>query len=149
MPNLQNHVHLGLTLTGSPELAPLYKWTVIYPEYEAIPRIIVGLKTTLDGHLMTHRLRNGGGTIRYKDYKMVIKIEATGSDTLAQRISYIEAMNGEIVKFCPIFHADDGTAHTSDIINMFLQISSAGKPYTPNIIRYDYTISLTDANTVP
>lgn len=145
---MQNHIHLGLTLTGSPELAPLYKWSVVYPDYVEIPRVVVGVKTTLDGHVMTHRLRDGGGAIRYTDFRLTIKVAATDTETLAQRMAFIKAMNGETVKFCPIDHAADGAAHTSDIKNVFLQIISTGKPYTPMITRYDYEISLTDVYTV-
>lgn len=146
---LQNHIHLGLTLTGSPELAPLYKWSVVYPDYMEMPRVIVGLKTSLDGHLQAHRLVSGGSTIKYLDYRMTIKVAATDTETLAQRLSFIRAMNGEMVKFCPLDHAADGAAHTSDIKNVFLQIISSGKPYTPSIVRYDYEILLTDNFSVP
>lgn len=146
---LQNHIHLGLTLTGSPELAPLYKWAVVYPNYVPIPNVVIGLKRSITGKLQTHRLQTGGSAIKFKDYRLTIKVDDDGVSTLQQRIGFIEAMNGEVVKFCPIHHANDGTDHTADIKNMFLRIVSQGKPYTPNIIRYDFEIELTDAYTVP
>lgn len=145
---LQNHIHLGLTLTGSPEFSPLYKWAVIYPNYQDMPDVIVGLKRGISGKLFKHRLQVAGTAIKFDNYRMTIKVAADDTYTLQQRIAQIKAMNGESVYFCDIDHADDGTDHTADVKTMFLRITSTGKPYTPMIVRYDYEIELTDDYTV-
>lgn len=148
MSNVQNHIHISKTLLGSPEFSPDQKWAVVFPNYTPQPRTIVGLKWGLTGKLAVHRLQSAGATIKFKDYRITIKIAATDTETLSDRIADIQAMNGETVNFIPIMHADDGTDHTADVKVMFLQILSTGKPYTPMIMRYDYEIQLTDANTV-
>ena len=145
---VQNHVHIGLTLTGTPEFSPLYKWAVTYPNYQDTPNVTMGLKRGISGKLFVHVLQSGGVPVQFNDYRMTIKVVADDTNTLAERISFIKAMNGRLVKVCLIDHADDGTDHTADVKDMVLRIVSTGKPYTPMIIRYDYEIELVDNFTI-
>ena len=144
---IQTHIHLAKTLGSAPENAPVYKWAVVFPNFNDSPNVVIGLNRTLSGALMTHRLQSGGNTIQFNDYEFTVKVVAEYSYTLAERKAQLKALNGEVVYFVLPDHAADGADHTGDIIRMFATVSDF-RPYDPLMTRFDVNVSLVDHHTV-
>lgn len=144
--SMQDHVHIALTLGGSPEFAPIHEWKVT--DYQEMPKVILSSKRTSNGKLRWHTINTVDGAIKFMDYRMTLSCLTDDTYTGRQYKAFLEAMNGEDVYFVDFDHPMDGSDHTSAIVAMKLQISRV-KPMTPALNYYLIDIELEDNHTVP
>lgn len=144
---VQNHIHLADELDAGPELAPIYKWAVRFPEYLDIPAPIIGLQRTLGGKLEVHALRDANGPILFNDYEMSLKVTEEQSLTALQRWDILKAMSGRSVYFVNPDHPDDGSDHTADVKTYVVRVKPI-RWLTPNLTLGYVEVELTDNDTV-
>jgi len=143
---MQTHLHLALTLGGSPEYAPVFKWKSSFSDFSEEPAIITSIKRTSKGKLRFHAIENSDGPIQWMNYHTTLKL-LDGATTARQQLEVVKAMNGKTVYFVHPDHSVDGTDHRSYIKKMKLQITGA-KAITPNLSYYLVNVELIDDNAV-
>lgn len=139
----QTHIHLAKLLTGAPEYAPEYKWRAT--ERQDFPEITQTLVRNLDGSFTPYVLSNQNGPIVFQHWRYKIKVEATETESLDQRIAILKAMNGRIVQLCDHIHADDGEDHTNDVRPVLCRVGEFPADH-PTLDFFYVDIELTDAS---
>ncbi len=145
--DLQDHIHIGLSLGGSPEFAPLYSFpaTDREKEYEAI----IAPTRSLTGKLRIHAISSGGVPIVFTNYNYVLRVDAEGFDEAEDKVeSILKPMYGRTVYFVDHYHVADGVTHASYVKQMVVTKIGPLKQFNPKLIRYYVELQLTDANTV-
>jgi len=142
---LQDHLHLALTLSGSPEFAPVHSWKA--SGYQELPEIILAQKRTSLGKLRFHTIHNSMGTVKFMNFQLTLKCLTDNSYTGREYLAFLEAMNGESVFFVDFDHADDGSDHTPYVLTMKMQINRV-RPMTTILNYYMVDLELFDDHTV-
>lgn len=144
--NVQDHIHLGLTLGGGPENAPLYS-------FKATDRlenwmVFLSIKRTLSAKLRTHVKKVSDLPLVLTPFRYIIKIDATNEYTVRQRLDQLKAMLARTVYFCDHYHPEDGQDHTPAVRTMVLTNVGDLKVFDPVLSRFYVEISLEDNSTV-
>lgn len=142
---LQDHVHLALTLGGSPEFAPIYKWKIT--DYIEEPEVIISVKRTSKAKLRVHTIDNESGPIQLMNFKLTIKIIDDETYSARQYLAFLKAMNGRNCYYVDIDHSADGADHTNDVKLVEVQINRM-KPQSTMLNYYLIDIDLLDNYTV-
>lgn len=145
--SLQSHIHLGLTVNGSPEFAPIYQWKVAFPNYDELPEVVLSIKRTSTGKLRVHTINDAYGPVQFMNYRMTLKLNSDNTYSARDYLSFLEFMNGKSVYFVDFDHPADGADHSAYVKTMLFQISRP-KPMTPMLDFYFVDIELTDNHTV-
>lgn len=141
----QNHIHLSLSLGGSPEKAPTLKWAATQRARAII--IFADVGETSGAYSYLNRTRDESGVeIQKNDYRYRVKVAATNDATTEERAEALIAMAGKLVWFCDHVHPDDGEDHTSAVRRMFMTIESEFLADHPTLDFYYVDIYLKDFN---
>jgi hypothetical protein len=116
--NVQDHVHLSTTLTGSPEFAPDMKWTVKDRDENIIFR--AEIVDSLTGNIYAHVIQKDGIPVVRSDYQYTIKIIGDNDHNTFYYESLLNSLAGKYVYMVDNYHEDDGEDHTDSIIQAFV-----------------------------
>lgn len=122
---IQNHIHIGLALTGSPENAPINKY--VCNTAEPRPKVFGALERTLGGATHVQYLSSDNGTPAiYEDWMFTVSFRKERDGQPAkQSIEQLIALKHQYVYFVPNDHTADGFDHTADVrVGVITQITS-------------------------
>lgn len=139
---VQNHIHLALTLNGSPEFSPLYTW--IAQQVLDQPSGVAQVKYTLKGKLRPHVLNSGTVPVLYQDARYILYLQANASYTLAQRQAQLYALAGKRAYLVKHYHPDDGSDHTAYVTTVFVQQFGKQDPIGLSHQRFTIEVTLLD-----
>jgi hypothetical protein len=143
---LQDHIHLALTLGGTPENAPALKWSVT--DRQEIPSTIFAFDRGLGGTPLISVLADDSNVIKqYLSYSYIIVIKDYPDYTMQFRRQLLEQMDGKLVYLCDNHHAANGTDHTPDVRTMFVTKLGPLPAFNPDLFRFYCPIELMDADT--
>lgn len=146
--NYQNHIHLDTAISGSPEFAPVLKWSVRFPGRMDSPEVVMSLKRARNGKLHNHVLSSAGAPIQFQNYRYIVVVRARDGDTLLQRINKLKALNGKEVTMVDNFHPDNGESHATYGLQYICQVGEFRNTDQPVPEWFEVEVTLTDAGTV-
>lgn len=144
MVKAQNHIHLGTTLSGDPEYAPVIKWKVRADSWIPTPEIIGSHRVTLTGRLRVHRIKRNGDVFHLMNRKYTIVCRDYDGINKQDRFDLLVGLQGERVYVVDSIHPDDGLDHSAHVQVMYLNIISDVASINPQLDPLYVSIELID-----
>ncbi len=136
----QNHIHLGTTLGGAPDLAPTatYKVQDHRPFFTADVDIARGATGVL---FFGTYVDNAGVPIVFKDVDLTLFVTQAELEAL-------EALVHKAVYYVPNIHPNTGSDHTAYVRSMIMGGLKYVRRFDPMLEKHVVAISLIDNDTV-
>lgn len=115
MGNVQNHIHLSTTLTGSPEFAPDIKWKI--KDRKQTPAFYGELVPSLFGTRYAHVIKNGDNPVVYLDYSYEMYLINDTDSTAIEKLNVLIGLLGRELYLVDTIHCDNGEDHTPFVHN--------------------------------
>lgn len=140
---VQNHIHLGPSIGGAPENAPIWKWRIRERQEER--RGFVTIEETDSGYMKYYVLKEAGEPVILTNYVYELVLDNEDGYTREDRHMQLKSMLYKIVYLVDVVHEDDGTNHTSSVKPVFL--SEIGSPERINnlLVKEYVEVKLMDA----
>jgi hypothetical protein len=149
MSDVQNHIHLSMTIGGSPENAPNMKWKVRDDGRVEIPVFRAAIEEGLLGDVFAYAVKRAGQVVRRTDFQYILKVDANETYTTEERKEFLKAMTGETVYLVDHYHVDDGEDHTAYIQTMFFESVGEFRSDVLSLEYYYVPVKLVNRTTSP
>jgi hypothetical protein len=140
---VQDHIHIGATLTGAPEYAPADTYKVTWPSgREPIFEGVISFDRSWTGTPFFGSIVDGQGKpVFFKSFRYTLRV------TLEQEADLLDLLFQTVYAVDNI-HCADGQDHTTYVRTMRLAELKETSTYDPDLNRLDIQISLLDEDTV-
>jgi hypothetical protein len=146
MYRVQDHIHLGLTVSEVGEKAPVYTWKIT--DRPEVPKVFMSVNYALTGALRAHTKRVNGEVLQLTDMNLIVLVRDEQDMTTWQRKALLKSFQGNYLYYVDSFHPDDGEDHSPVVWRMYCSHIGEFKPHEQMLRMFYVEVALLDAHTV-